>query len=408
MSRVRLTNSVVDRLPLREVGQKLIFDETVPGFGICIGKTTKTYFAQKQIGHRTVRVKIGRHGIFAAEQARKEARDLLVRMAKGENPNSAKQQARQKGQSLQEALETYLAAKSHLREGSRKTYRRTIELYLKDWASSPLGDINPQMIIQKHAALISSHGGPTANNVMRVLRAIINYSAAISEEFGPNPVTRLSQTKNWATERRRQTVIKRHELAAWYNAVLCLDDAGARDFLLLLLFTGMRRSEGLRLKWEDVDLHGRILTVPETKNGDPLILPIPKFLHQLLTKRHAARGNSKWVFPSHGATGHMVEPKKFIARVRKTSGVNFILHDLRRTFLTVAEALDISPYALKRLINHRVHHDVTAGYLVFDIERLRAPMEAIATELLKLATSPSKGIKEPEQISNFKKKQNQV
>lgn len=47
--------------------------------------------------------------------------------------------------------------------------------------------------------------------------------------------------------------------------------------------------------------------------------------------------------------------------VIRESGVTFSLHDLRRTFITVAESLDISAYPVKRLVNHKMSRDVTAG-----------------------------------------------
>ncbi|MDG1286327.1 MAG: hypothetical protein P8P30_02045 [Rickettsiales bacterium] len=55
-----------------------------------------------------------------------------------------------------------------------------------------------------------------------------------------------------------------------------------------------------------------------------------------------------------------------------------MLHDLRRTFITTAESLDISAYALKRLVNHKNSNDVTSGYIIMDTERLRKPMEQIS------------------------------
>jgi integrase len=60
----------------------------------------------------------------------------------------------------------------------------------------------------------------------------------------------------------------------------------------------------------------------------------------------------------------------------------FSLHDLRRTFITTAESLDIPAYALKRLLNH-ADGDVTAGYIILDNERLRAPMQRIADYLVR-------------------------
>ena len=81
----------------------------------------------------------------------------------------------------------------------------------------------------------------------------------------------------------------------------------------------------------------------------------------------------------------MQEPKKAIAKVREASGVSFTLHDLRRTFITVAEGLDISSYTLKRLLNHKNNRDVTAGYIVLNAERLRQPMERISSYILRAA-----------------------
>jgi len=63
--------------------------------------------------------------------------------------------------------------------------------------------------------------------------------------------------------------------------------------------------------------------------------------------------------------------------------VQFTVHDLRRTFITTAESLNISAYALKRLLNHSTENDVTSGYLVIDVERLRKPMQQISDYFLK-------------------------
>jgi len=79
----------------------------------------------------------------------------------------------------------------------------------------------------------------------------------------------------------------------------------------------------------------------------------------------------------------MTDPKRQIANVIKESGVNFSTHDLRRTFITIAESLDISAYALKRLLNHKMTNEVTAGYIITDVERLRAPMKKISDYILK-------------------------
>jgi len=80
--------------------------------------------------------------------------------------------------------------------------------------------------------------------------------------------------------------------------------------------------------------------------------------------------------------------------VRKKSGIYFTLHDLRRTFLTMAAKLDVPPYALKRLVNHSVSNDMTSRYIVLDAERLRLHMERITNtflDLLAISTSDKSG-----------------
>lgn len=158
----------------------------------------------------------------------------------------------------------------------------------------------------------------------------------------------------------------------------------SRDFLLLALFTGMRRNEIASLRWTNIDLDERKLHLPTTKNGDPLMLPLSDFLLNLLKERKDSAGASSWVFPGSGPAGHIVEPKKFSQRVPAASGVAFTLHDLRRTYTTTAESLDIPHYALNRLLNHRSSADVTGGYIIINVDRLRGPVEFISERILEM------------------------
>jgi len=199
-----------------------------------------------------------------------------------------------------------------------------------------------------------------------------------------NPVRVLSQTRSWYLVQRRRTVIKSHQPPAWYGGVEALRDPAApdtahtvADYLLLLVFTGLRRQEAVQLCWEHINLQDRTLTVPDPKNHVPHTLPLSDFVLALLTRRQALAVNG-YVFPGKDDMGYLIEPKRQIAKVMTVSGVVFTLHDLRRTFATVAEGLDISGYTLKRLLNHTIHGDVTAGYIVTDVERLRGPMERIS------------------------------
>lgn len=220
--------------------------------------------------------------------------------------------------------------------------------------------------------------------------AIMKYEDSNGDSiFRHNPVIRITQLRAWHRAVRRDTLIKHYDLAPWYQAVINLSNDSiapnrevVKDFLLLVLFTGLRRNEAAKLTWNRVDLKDKTIVIKDTKNHADHTLPLTDFLHDLLTKRKD-EAKTKYVFPNETNTGYMTDPKKQIANVIKESGVNFSTHDLRRTFITIAESLDISAYALKRLLNHKMTNDVTAGYIISDVERLRVPMQKITDYILK-------------------------
>ena len=82
-------------------------------------------------------------------------------------------------------------------------------------------------------------------------------------------------------------------------------------------------------------------------------------------------------------TGHISEPKYPLSLVAEMTGISISAHDLRRTFITAAESTDISPLALKALVNHAVGNDVTSGYVIMTTDRLRAPAQKVADVLKK-------------------------
>ena len=79
--------------------------------------------------------------------------------------------------------------------------------------------------------------------------------------------------------------------------------------------------------------------------------------------------------------GYLVEPKRQLAKTIEKTELPFGTHDLRRTFVTIAESQDISSFAVKALVNH---DDVTSGYIQMDVG-LRQPMQTITDFMLKSA-----------------------
>lgn len=270
-------------------------------------------------------------------------------------------------------------------------------------------DITKDMVETKFRK-IGEESPVMANKTMRNFRAVVNYAMLKYEDtngdsiFKINPVNRITQLRAWYRVNRRTTLIKHYDLAAWYQAVINLsNDAIApnretiRDYLLFVILTGLRRREAAALTWNRVDFKDRSFTIIETKNHTDHTLPLTDFLFDLLAVRKSKAVN-QYVFPNEFGTGMLNDPKKQIKRVIDESGVSFTSHDLRRTFITIAESLDISAYALKRLLNHKMTNDVTAGYIITDVDRLRSPMQKI-TDYMTIQF----GIKPSATITPFQK-----
>ncbi|RKT47488.1 site-specific recombinase XerD [Thiocapsa rosea] len=320
---------------------------------------------------------------------------MLGTIAEGKSPAAEKRAIKAESVTLKEAFAEYLASRD-LKPGTVHDYKRHMVESFPDWQDRRLTEITRDMVERKHAKL-GERSEARANGAMRVLRAILNFAAGKYENANGQPIIldiptkRLSATRRWYRVERRQTLIRPAQLPAWWSAVDALESETIRDYLRVLILTGLRRGECARLEWKDIDLEGRTLTAPDTKNRSPHTLPLSTYLVELFRRRSKSSEGSRFVFPvgprraNKDEDGHLNDARHSMAAVAEASGVSFTPHDLRRTFITIAESLDIPAYALKRLLNHKSGADVTGGYLVIDTERLRDPMQRITDYILKAA-----------------------
>jgi integrase len=399
--RFKLTKTEVDkRGPEPGMTQTIYWDTDLPGFGICIGSSSKTYMVQRTIGSRVygtrriVKVKIGRHGVFTADEARRRARELLVQFADGEDPRHNQRVDAARQLTLEQAWTQFKQTRS-LKPQTEQHYKRAIEYFLRDWLRRPLGSITGTDVIEMYTKMVHDpdQGRCLATRTMRVFRAVYNFAEGASEGLPKNPTTRLTRLKLWRRDGRRTSYIPRDQLPAWYAAVMRLTNDSARDYLRLILFTGMRRSEAMGLRWDSVDFARRAVTIPLTKNGDPLVLPLSRAVINLLHDRRRRYPDAVYVFPGETKTGHLQEPKKWVAQVAATSGIAVTLHDLRRTFATIGESVNVGQTTIQRLLNHRPGRDTASNnYIVLGIEPLREHVERIAAYIQRAVLVNSKSV----------------
>lgn len=392
----KITKRLVDLVTSNGKAQSIIWDSELKGFGLRVTPKRKTYVAQSRVDGKTVRITIGLHGPLTPEQARVEAKKHLGEMAKGINLNKVARDARIKGITLTEAYKEYIVSRP-LTENTLKDYAKAMRVGFSDWQTKSIQSITRDHIENRFNKL-SEKSPAQANQMFRFLRALLNfakekYCSDNGEPLIPsNPCDRLTVLKKWHRIERRTRYLEPHQLKAWFEALSFNSEQPferntIRDFCIFILLTGCREQEAARLKWEDLDLQAGTVTFKHTKNHRIHILPIGTWLKKLLLQRKKRIKTSQFVFPAENQFGHLKYHSKSIAAIRCRSGIEFTLHDLRRTFASIVNhqlARSFSLYTIKKLLNHS-GSDVTAGYIQFGIEDLREPMQLIESFVLENA-----------------------
>lgn len=285
--------------------------------------------------------------------------------------------------SLQTCYDSYVSLRV-LRPSTRKGYDRVILKYCIDWLERDLPSLTDDEILKKYVGIREKSGSAQAALAVRVLKALYAYAIARFQIPERNIGRILRVAGITLTPIRKTRHIQKNDLPKWYKAVSSQSktrqERTARDIFLLGLFTGLRKTEIMSLKWEDIDLRSRILTARNTKNHRDHSLPLPDFLVRLLRERKPDTGKSPYVFPGKDLTVRIRDIDDSRFRVIDESGINFTIHDLRRTFATIAAEMGIPPYLLKKLLNHK-SGDVTEGYVISTVEILRSPVQKIAKRI---------------------------
>jgi integrase len=394
MPKLHLTERAIDKLPAPDPSGKQVlhWDRDLKGFAVlCSGITrTKTYVVQRTLpGGKNRRVTVGAVNELSLEKATSLAADLLHRLRKGDDPKK-----KIDNPTLKSTLAAYLLARKNLSPASVHVYRQ-VERTLVGWLDKPLRDITGDMIEDRHCAIAKNMGKQghhkgyvTANGAMRTFRNLYNFALDRTPDLPANPVRRLKKG-DWFSEEPKKPSSERRipetKMAEFYAALRALPHPVQRDYITLMLFTGMRRTETARLKWTDIDLANRIINMPAayTKPKRAFSLPMSDVVHQLLVVRKQGSDPAGYVFPGKSAGHHIVGVTAPLQAIAKVTGVSVSAHDLRRTFTDVVQAAVGGNWlVMKKLINHSIKGDVTALYPEMMLEQMRQPVQLVA-DLMK-------------------------
>ena len=233
----RITKALIETESCPERGQRIIRDLDLKGFGVRLTPHCKSYIVEGRVNGTQRRCTLGRLNELPLEQARKEAQKILADWKLGIDLVKLPPVP-----TLQEVMDRFLQERA-MKPETKKTYRSLVERSLPDWLKLPVNALSKEMILNRHQQLVKptrtgTNNQSCANAAMQVLRALMNYAAAKYDLAGlTNPTEALKY--RWFRQEVRQGVIPDSKLRQFYEAVMKQPKI-ARDFILLLLFTGLR------------------------------------------------------------------------------------------------------------------------------------------------------------------------
>lgn len=351
----KLTETFAKKLPHARAGTDKYWDAEIKGLVLFVGKRSKTWYFQKDVGGQTKRILIGRFPTISAQAARQTALGFALEMGRG-----AGKVAQIGAPTLEAAMEVYLA-RPKLRSETHKSGTRTqLELHLKDWMRLPLDEITKAMVVRRHQDMAKTPSG--ANHVLRSFRSIYNH-ARRTYDLAECPTMAIE----WYEEKPDGRTID--DFKDWRKTIDDLPNPIHRVFYELLLFTGLRKTEALTLQWKQIE-EDRIY-LPMTKNGRSFDLPILQLHHEILAPLRPL--SQQWVFPSpKSATGHITRPER----------LKYNPHMHRRTFATVAMEAGVLEEIVGRLLNHTPLSITGQRYARPSLDALRPSMAAACNEIL--------------------------
>ncbi|PKG34146.1 tyrosine-type recombinase/integrase [Psychrobacter sp. Sarcosine-3u-12] len=402
--KVRLTKKFIDSIDYTAKGTDIYMDDVLTGFALRVGKQSKRYTLHKRINGKLYRDEVEETHLITLTEAREKASIMMANIKKGmhvydglhENLEEPKNKTNSVP-TLKEAYDYFKSTKTGLAEGTITTYDRQILNKLKDWLNISLNDITKSMISDKHKE-ISKHSEAQANATMRALRSVWNYCRDSflddDEDFliKEQPIRILNAKKDWNRVKPRTKHIEEEYLGTYLKTLLNYVDRSshmqaphsnnARDIMLLFMFTGVRLNEAQSLKWSDIDLKAGRIIFKDTKNGSDYHMPTSNILQALLEERWRISSGKQWVFPSdlQASDNHIKDLSGSYRAIGNQANLYITPHDLRRTFGTVANSLNISYPVLKRLLNHREaksSDDVTLQYIQVSQRQLRDALNSI-------------------------------
>jgi integrase len=347
-----LNKTAIDALTFRPDGpiQQIVWDPGLAGFGVRLyASGRKSFVVGYRVNGRFRLMVLAPYGTWTLDKARRRAKTILGDAASGEDHLAERQRARQ-ADTLRELADRYI----EYVEGRKKTWR-TDRRRLDRWVLPHLGSRKIESVdlqdMQDLHDRIAAKAPYEANRIIEVVRRMFNLAVKwkVFPSTVPNPCIGVEKTR----EVSRSEYVPPERLGDLAKAIDAEDNVYVRAAFWLFLLTGMRRSELLTCKWEQVDLDNRRIWLPQTKGGQPRYVPLSKAAIDIIKATPRMLGNP-YLLPGHIRGRPLVNIDKPWRRIRDRTGLHRLrIHDLRRTAGSYMVQAGHSIHAVKDILGHK-------------------------------------------------------
>lgn len=396
--KISLTDAFIRGLKPADTGKSYrVHDADLPGFGVLVTATTKTFFIRVRVGKLDTFIKV----CPVQEKSAREARRMALDLASDER-RKLRQQNTGPIITLSLVWPDFRKRLDHPRgrrkgaakPGTVKQYTDCYERLMVCWHDTPLEYLarHPKVVQEHHEKVSNQNGTYIANRMSTVLRMMYTCARELYPGQLPDFLPTVAVNRN--QEERRQTALTRTEMPAWWNQLNANITGVRREFHLFTLLSGLRPSSLCPAKWEHLRLEDRALWV-YAKGDVPYWLPLSKEMIEcierarVLGQKYFPKHADTYIFPCDSKTGYMEKPRETRRHLSHYGD------DLRQTFATMAELAGVPERHIKMLMNHTIPGekrrtkpspgDVTRGYsndIEFEPE-LRVSQQRISTFIME-------------------------
>ena len=317
----RLTAGLIQSTETPANGNVVIWDSNVTGLGARVTAAGNRSFVFRYVHNsRERRMTLGPFPALSITAAREMATQHRASVARGLDPLGARQTARSTP-TVADLCHDYLErhARRHKRPGSIRDDEAMIETIIKP----KLGRCRVSDLASRDVETIHHAMRNTPYRANRCL-ALISKMLSLAIKWGwrtDNPAKGISRYQ----EQRRERWLDTEEISKLADALDQLEDRPAANALRLLLLTGARKGEVLKMRWADVDFSSGRWNKPSAHTKQkrnehvPLSPPALELLQRLKARPDASM--SAYVFPGNTPDTHLADIKKTWRRVCITAGL---------------------------------------------------------------------------------------